>query len=185
MKALQALIIMVFLAPILTGCNEPELSKTGMSVAKAIQKEHGLTIEEATTLVKKAGRSKNPVPVLTIMDLALGATKGDPEWQSGKNYGVLAIHESYAGMKGNSCGVRTPEDLFNVNKSFCILDEAISNMYDNIKAGNIDEKQKTMVKDHNNEFLIFHIYYGGNFIPFNQAYQTYAAIKNMSSLIKR
>jgi hypothetical protein len=176
---------MVFLAPILTGCNEPELSKTGKAVAKAIQKEHSLTIEEATNLVRKAGTTKNMALVVTVMDRALGTTKGDPEWQVGKNYGVLAIHESYAEMKGSSCGVKTPEDLFDIGKSFCILDEAFTNMDNNIKAGRLDETQMNTVKKYGKEYLMFHIYYGGNWVSLTSANEAYAAIKNMSSLVKK
>jgi hypothetical protein len=185
MNALRALMIMVFLAPVLTGCNQPELTKTGKILANGLQKQNSMTKGEAEELVGLVGKAKNQAIILTILDIALPSTKGDPEWQSGELYGIAGIHGKYSNLKSNKCNVSSPEDFFSVEKSICLLDEVFQNMHNNIEAGRITEEQKESVKKWGESYVMFQTYYGGNWIAFNSANQTYAAIKNVSALVKK
>lgn len=190
MNRLMALILAVFLAPILTGCNEYKLTPVGKGVAERMQETYGMSLKEAEKLVGIGAKTKNADHVLTILYHSLKTTKGNPEWRRGKYYGVLAIHEDIVEKHNNECGIKSVEDLYDVEKSFCIADKVFTNINDNIDAGRITDEQKKQVEDWGKEYIMLgafcNIYNenSSNFFDLLALSVVYRSIKNLPPLIK-
>jgi hypothetical protein len=121
MRNFLALMVMVSTL-VLAGCKSDGLvlTKEGEKIASNMSKKYDLKIGIARKVVRAIGGSEDPALVLSVAGV-LGSM--DPEFEKGKNYGFLGLHESYVGQDfAKQCGVETVEDLYDVEKSVCVFD---------------------------------------------------------------